>query len=59
MAMTEAEKNELRKVFERMLEGEQGYGQLITLSIDKADDLKPIAHRKNWTITIDFTGEWE
>lgn len=55
--MTEVEKNELRNVFERMLEEEQGYGQVITLSIDTDDTLKPIARRKNWTITIGFNEE--
>jgi len=55
--MTEVEKNELRNVFEQMLEEEQGYGQVVTLNIDTEDGLKPIAHRKNWTITIGFTEE--
>lgn len=54
--MTEDEKNALRNVFEKMLEEELGYGQVITLSIN-TDGLKPIAHRKNWTITIGFTEE--
>lgn len=56
--MTETEKNELRAAFERMLEKEEGFAQVNTLSIVQ-EGLGYIAtRRKNWTIQIACTEEF-
>lgn len=56
--MTEAEKNELRKAFEQMLEEERGFIQVNTLSTSQECNGNVATHRKNWTITINFTEEY-
>lgn len=55
--MTEAEKNELRKAFEQMLEEEWGFMQVNILSAAQ-EGLKCATRRKNWTISINFTEEY-
>lgn len=56
--MTEAEKNELRKAFEQMLEEERGFIQVNTLSTTQEGNGYVATHRKNWTISINFTEEY-
>ena len=54
--MTEAEKNELRKAFEQMLEEERCFMQVNTFHTQEG--LKRATRRKNWTISINFTEEF-
>lgn len=56
--MTETEKNELRKAFEQMLEEKQRFAIVNILSI-VYEGLKCYAtRRRNWTISINFTEEF-
>ena len=56
--MTEIEKNELRKAFEQMLDEERRFAQVNTLSIAYEGLKCWVTHRKNWTISINFTEEF-
>ena len=55
--MTEAEKKELRKAFEQMLEEERGFIQVNTSHVQEGIG-NVATQRKKWTITINFTEEY-
>lgn len=55
--MTEAEKKELRKAFEQMLEEERCFALVSTSHVQEGIG-NVATHRKNWTITINFTEEY-